>query len=305
MAAAGANPGSNAGAVCLLRYPTGSGSGFHYGGGWIVTNSHVVGRNAENLPNMGIEFTAVIVPNTNPPQHLVLPARQRVCFFKRIRYDPHRADFERIDLAFFLVEESEHPGVTIPTTAVFGVRNVPLPGSLPFPTYCLHHRFGSPLQRSPPPPSAFELSTVVVGIAENAVFLQRGGVTTGPGSSGSPIFYGETDQVIALHFSDPNMSACPGGYDAPHASLSISMDLVRDILGGDPAGQNPGGLVAAIAALQAARREVQCLLRSQGPLCTLQTTPRLLGMLVASLCDAGTIVGRLGLEVVVPPEWMM
>lgn len=289
-AAAHANPGfgPKAGAVCRLTWNGEFGSGFHYGGGWIVTNSHVVGRHAEDLPLISVEFTKVIVnPNTDPPQHLVFPPCPRVCFFKRIRYLANGApDNERIDLAFFWVGGEPQYSALSSSTVVMG-RNVPDVGSPAFNTYCLHHRDGGALQRSPPSPPTFESATVVDGVAENTVFIRRNNVTTGPGSSGSPVFHANTNEVVALHFSGQNMDEDPHGYDTPHSSKAISFDLVRDIL---------GKLVPAIAQLPRAHE----LLRLASAQPDSEHAPLMRQRGQSDMDDVRRIATNLGLEVVIP-----
>ena len=52
--------------VCRIDYVTKGGevvepegSGFHYGGGWIITNSHVVGVNGASVPLLRFTFNDV------------------------------------------------------------------------------------------------------------------------------------------------------------------------------------------------------------------------------------------------------
>ena len=73
------------------------GSGFHYGGGWIVTTSHVVGQDASNLPRMWVEFLEQ--HGDGPTVWKQMPPKHRVCFLARLRGQHPQADVRDFDIA--------------------------------------------------------------------------------------------------------------------------------------------------------------------------------------------------------------
>lgn len=77
----------------------GNGSGFHYGNGWIVTNSHVVGKDAEFVGRLRITFNSA-------GMNVVILPRPRTCYFIDIQYNVG-ADFERADVAMFQLTDEE------------------------------------------------------------------------------------------------------------------------------------------------------------------------------------------------------
>ena len=137
--------------MCRLVFAKGSGSGFHYGNGWIVTNSHVVGPDAGNVPSMVVHFT-------NGRVNLVVPARPRRCYFIDIDYKSGEADFQHADVAMFQLTDDEMRV----STAVHGVDQLPSmthasvgavrltePAPVQVGDYlrCLHHGGGSGQKR--------------------------------------------------------------------------------------------------------------------------------------------------------------
>ena len=190
----------------------GWGSGFHYGGGWIVTNSHVVGPDASNLPRMWVEFLEKdgdgrLVWKKIPPKH-------RVCFFARLRRQHPQADVRDFDIAVFNMIEDY--GMMV------AMVDVPKERALRrnFTSYCIHYGHindGCPDQ---PQLSDGEQSEVL-HIQANAVVLRRSPVSTVGGSSGSPVFNSENDELVGVHFS---------GNDKTMTGYAIHFQTVRDFL---------------------------------------------------------------------------
>ena len=176
------------------------GSGFHYGGGWIVTNSHVVGDEAGDLPQMWVEFYD---PQADPPWKQ-MPPKHRVCFFVRLNTGQGQgAVASDCDIAVFQMK-SEDGDVTEHIAEAMNdgpLRAVHLGGNeIPdkFQSYCIH--FGNNNGYCPDLPqlSDGEMSQVIE-FNDNAKVLQREQVSTTGGSSGSPVFT-STGVLAGVHF---------------------------------------------------------------------------------------------------------
>jgi len=214
------------------------GTGFHYGGGWIITNSHVVGENGRNLRNIRIRFemdNGEIQRDGNGRLYEFQPTF-RPCFFVDIRYRTSRADFGRADVAIFSIE-SENEG-RYPPTSLAALQN---PRAIVIPnlhqganqyvpvvndnTYCYHFGWGSQVVR--PNQRLLSANEVVTDVSQRQVdgptILTRGNVTTSGGSSGAPVFHTETHHLVGIHFAE--------GGSAVSFSPEIS-NILRDILPG-------------------------------------------------------------------------
>jgi hypothetical protein len=212
----------------------GGGTGFHYGGGWIVTNSHVVGRNSQDLRLSRITF------EHSQPRRVFQP-RDRVCFFVDITYDAHgSADCENPDIAVFWLEEEELQS-TLPAMNDTALRAVPV--NTPPPELkkgsqlrCLHYGWGA---GDHPPTimldSASERVTAVEHCATKLDIAWRNGASTSGGSSGAPVFTCGTGELVGVHFAGAGDVALAVVFDttvrAILQSLILKIASVRSIKG--------------------------------------------------------------------------
>jgi len=177
------------------------GTGFHYGGGWIITNSHVVGPNAQHLHELRITFdNADGKPRYAP--------KRRVCFFTDIKYNGNLADFKTADVAFVLLDtEDEKKGLP----PAMNNKNIWVPleprasPKIDDRTYCFHYGWrGDPAR---PPEAIVESPDEVVeatygnGLVRDPTILDRKSVTTSGGSSGAPVFSLAGGYLVGVHFA--------------------------------------------------------------------------------------------------------
>jgi len=192
-------------AVCRLEYVEdgkiiGGGTGFHYGGGWILTNSHVVGEDALYLPQIRITFE-----NITP--HMVFEPKLRVCFFMDIIYNSNKtSDNTKADVARFRLEESNlPPGMNDQS---FNPLAVPLVNNHILveneKTYCLHYGWRNLPQR---PPHILvsqheNVSRIIKSVNTDSPFIiERCDCTTSGGSSGAPLFEETTNELVGIHYA--------------------------------------------------------------------------------------------------------
>ncbi len=118
---------------------TGHGTGFHYGGGWIITNSHVVGKDAENLRHCTIKFLL-------NGEQIQLSARRRRSFQKITHTLEGHDQIHHVgdlDIAIFMLDDDEKkPGST--TVVIKDLPDVKKDSR----TVCYHYGNGITLQRS-------------------------------------------------------------------------------------------------------------------------------------------------------------
>jgi len=109
----------------------GCGTGFHIRGGWVITNSHVIGQNGVNLPRMRITFDNVASP-------IIFQPRGRPCFFQAIDHKQDRSvDLKNPDVALvYLGWEDEAFGLPAMNTWFPATGASPKKGDR---TYCLHY----------------------------------------------------------------------------------------------------------------------------------------------------------------------
>lgn len=91
---------------CLvqLKWDRGNGNGFHYGGGWIITNSRVVGENASRLPLTKISYrlSSGVTKELQP--------HPRLCFYKKAACGvTDMIDNQVPDIVLFRLEDFEMP----------------------------------------------------------------------------------------------------------------------------------------------------------------------------------------------------
>lgn len=169
--------------VCCIKCADGSyGSGFHYGGGWIITNSHVVGQNACDLAGSEIFFPSVTFPPSN-----------RLCFFGRIE-DSTKADRDHVDVAIFRLENCQ-----VPPLINCGTAQVVVGDALE----TIH--YGGNRDASYPMVSVGENVLDITQTNVGPSILRRKRVGTTGGSSGSPIF--KANCLAAIHFAGNNDQA--------------------------------------------------------------------------------------------------
>ena len=237
------------------------GSGFHYGGGWIVTNSHVVGPDASNLPRMWVEFLEK--DGDGPTVWKKIPPKHRVCFFARLRRQHPQADVRDFDIAVFNMIEDY--GMTVAMIDVPKER----PPQPNFTSYCIHYGHingGCPNQ---PRLSDREQSEVLCIDEANAMVLCRNRVSTVGGSSGSPVFNSENDELVGVHFSgnEQNMTGYAVHFKIVHEFLTKLIPAISYV-------RRLNGCIATYLqvtdgplrerALQSVRQEEQGLLHALG-----------------------------------------
>lgn len=200
------------------------GSGFHYGGGWIVTNSHVVGDEAINVPRLWVEFYD---PQADPPWKQ-MPPKHRVCFFVRLNTGQGQgAVASHCDIAVFQMKSADGDVTEHIAEAMNDgpLRAVHLGGNkIPdkFQSYCIH--FGNNNGDCPDLPqlSDGEMSQVIE-FNNNAKVLLRKQVSTTGGSSGSPVFT-STGELAGVHFGG-------NGTTGIAVHFEIVFDLLRMLIG--------------------------------------------------------------------------
>jgi S1-C subfamily serine protease len=196
---------------CGLK-PESGGSGFHFGGGWVITNSHVVGPNADLLNLSRITF-----PNDRIVR--VFSPLRRVCFLVDIKCEGDGgADLSTADLAMFLIRGEEHEyglpaamndqsdshPVIVPFDVEDSVRLV-----CGMQTTCFHYGWGA--NQKPPTNLLVSFNEVVEKVVEGRgevpSIVFRANATTSGGSSGAPVFDQASLQLIGVHFADGDGSA--------------------------------------------------------------------------------------------------
>lgn len=203
------------------------GSGFRYGGGWIVTNSHVVGQDASNVPRMWVEFLeqhegGVPVWRQMPPQH-------RVCFFVRLRGQHLQADVRDLDIAVFNMSEDDGKAVAMNDGNLAAVPLEERTHQLNFTSYCIHYGHingGCPDQ---PQLSDGEQSEVLYINEANHMVLRRNRVSTVGGSSGSPVFNSENGELVGVHFSGTAETGYAVHFQIVRAFLRYLIPAIADV----------------------------------------------------------------------------
>ena len=187
---------------------TGGGTGFHYGNGWIITNSHVVRKDekdecASNLSKLWVEFL----------DRDRLPPQERLCFFVKIR-SGSAADFDNPDVAIFHLTDDEmkilQHNLSLPATTDFPLGMIPnifkIPADSPTPppeigaeTICFHYGW---IDNEPPPDQAHVANHErTSNVYPEGTHFIRTRVNTCKGSSGAPVFYASTGRLIGVHFA--------------------------------------------------------------------------------------------------------
>jgi len=176
------------------------GTGFHYGGGWIITNSHVIGENASNLSRITITFDNLESP-------IIIIPEKRICFFMDILYDAKgeaEVHKDRADVAFFLIDTQKSiPAINEKSLGAVPSYNQQLHHLIAGDkTYCLHYGWGNPAA----PPSILtsndEVVTAIYKTIDAAPFIiERIRYNTSKGSSGSPLFEKTSNQLVGIHYA--------------------------------------------------------------------------------------------------------
>jgi hypothetical protein len=179
----------------------GGASGTHYGGGWIITNSHVVGVKAAKLSSIQLQFG----------DGTILAPRSRLCFFFTI---PPVATMEHQDLAFFSLDEDELGRISfeLSLTAFIGDARAFLafpPSATPLATVgegsrCYHFGWALDVHGvAHRPPHVLDSVEVVSAVTSSVVpglhhIIRTGGNTCG-GASGAAV-YGADHRLVGVHF---------------------------------------------------------------------------------------------------------
>jgi len=177
----------------------GGATGFHYENGWIITNSHVTGKDGKKIQDLTIIFDAL---------NITIPPRRRLVFFVDIEFG-NMVDVNHADVVAFRLTDQElqqyqlEPGMNSAElmTTPPAVQTAPI--QILLRVYTLHYGWGNPYQR----PEQIQISQneVVSNIWRSLQYNQpfvfeRQGYNTSPGSSGSPIFDVETNTLVGVHF---------------------------------------------------------------------------------------------------------
>ena len=194
--------------LCIRQDPTNSssevigwGSGFHYGGGWIVTTGRVAGVNAANVSNLWVQLYEP-APETPGQVWRTFPPRRRFCVYLHIA---RQADFRDYDIVAFKVHVGEGNNIMQGLTGVPGA--IPLEVRQPpptFDTYCIDYGAGAGAAMPDVPQVARAQYSFVPGsifVLENSqghLFYQTPAAASN-GSSGAPVF-DTNDQFIGMHF---------------------------------------------------------------------------------------------------------
>lgn len=182
------------------------GSGFHYGGGWIVTTSRIAGVNAANVPSLWVQLYE---PVSETPGQVwrTFPPRRRFCVYLHIA---GQADVRDYDIVAFQVHVGEGNNIIQGLNDVPGA--VPFEAELPppmFDTYCIHYGAGAAMPDEPQvtearysivPGFIFSLRNSPWPSLQNSqwpLFYQTP-AAVGNGSSGAPVF-DTNDQFIGVH----------------------------------------------------------------------------------------------------------
>jgi len=212
----------------------GGATGFHYENGWIVTNSHVTGKDGKKVQDLTIIFDAL---------NIKIPPRRRLVFFVDIEFG-NMVDVNHADVVAFRLTEQELQQYQLET----GMNSAELMATPPavqtasiqtlLPVYTLHYGWGgNPYQR----PEQVQLSQneVVTNIWRSLQYNQpfvfeRQGYSTSPGSSGSPIFDVATNTLVGIHFGtglgvmfEPSVRSFLNGLLVPIADLQRVDQLIQ------------------------------------------------------------------------------
>ena len=171
------------------------GSGFHYGGGWIVTTGGVAGVNGVNIPNLWVCLNA---PAPENPYQMWRTLRPRPRFGICLHVS-EQAELQRVfggtnvcDIVAFQLDPDELNNVSAGITGV--------PGALPFPiqllpntfdTFCIHGATGM-LQLIGARYSAMPIQS------QCGPVLYQASAAAGIGSSGAPVF-NSAGQFVGVH----------------------------------------------------------------------------------------------------------
>jgi len=173
--------------TCLIRSKSTQGTGFHYGQGYIITNSHVIGEKAKYLKDTTITF---------PNGTTISCDDVGFCFLFKITEKVG----EVLDFAIFQVSGNLPPGIT-DLGIDFKDMKLPQYASL----FCPH--YGGDIDNDEGPWFSFELLKSVS--TEYPYEIERENVTTESGASGAPIFFndGKSLCLIGIHYSGNGKTA--------------------------------------------------------------------------------------------------